>query len=112
MVEKSKKGKERWIRIMGSKEFNNAFLGESYTVDPETLIGKKVQVNLGSLLNDMKRQNSLVTFKIKETKGNEVYADFVSYEMVKAHTKRLVRAGQNKIDDSFIVEGKDKLKIG
>ena len=111
MVEKIKKGKKRWIKIVGPAEFNGVSLGESYVIDPEVLKGKNVKSNLSNLIGDMRRQNVLVGFKIKEIRGNEAIADIVSYEMIQAHVKRLVRVGQDKIDDSFVVETNDKRKL-
>ena len=34
MVGKVKKGKKRWIKIVGPREFKGAVLGESYVIDP------------------------------------------------------------------------------
>ena len=110
MAEKSKKGKKRWIKIVGPGEFKNIVLGESYVIDPNILLGKKLKLSLGSLTGALKRQYALIGFKVKEIKGAEAHAEVVSYEMVLAHTKRLVRAGRDKIDDSFVVESKDKVK--
>lgn len=111
MAGKSKKGKKRWVRIVGPVEFKNSVLGEGYVVDPNMLIGKKVKLNLGNLIGDPRKQSVAISFKIKEVKGAEAHAEVVSYEMLQSHVKRLVRTGQDKIDDSFLVESKDKLKL-
>ncbi len=106
----TKKGKKRWVKIIGS-EFNNMVIGESYIVDPEKLIGKTLKLNLGALIGDSKKFNINLGFKIKEIKGADAYAVVVSYEILQAHVKRLVRVGQDKIEDSFVAESKDKLKV-
>ncbi len=111
MVEKTRKGKQRWIKIIGPPELKDSVLGESYVVDPEQLIGKKVYLGLNNLTGDMRRQNILVGFRVHSVKGAEAHADVVSYEMIQAHVKRLIRAGQDKIDDSFLVESKDHVKL-
>lgn len=111
MVISIKKGKKRWIKVIGPVEFNNILLGESYVIDPNNLLGKKIQLNLSNLIGDMKRQNIVVGFKIKEIKGNDAYAELISYGMLQTHIRRLVRTGQDKIEDSFVVETKDNIKI-
>jgi len=111
MVEKIRKGKQRWIKIVGSLEFKDSPLGESYVIDPERLIGKKIQLGLNNLTGDMRKQSILVGFCIRTINGAEARADVVSYEMLQAHVKRLVRAGQDKIDDSFLVESQDHVKL-
>ena len=111
MVEKTKKGKKRWIKIYAPAEFKNTFLGESYVIDPERLIGKTIQLSLSNIIGDMKKQNTLVTFKIKEIKGAEAHTSLISYEIIKSHIKRLVRTGQEKIEDSFILKSKDQMSL-
>ena len=46
MAKSQKKGKKVWIKIMAPAEFNGIELGESYVYEPESLIGKKLDVNL------------------------------------------------------------------
>ena len=50
MAGKLRKGKKRWISIVGPREFRNNILGESYVIDPDMLIGKKVKLNLSNPL--------------------------------------------------------------
>ena len=68
-------------------------------------------MNLSNLIGDARKQNINIQFKIKEVKGSEAYAETVSYLMVAAHVKRMVRAGREKLDDSFTIETKDKEKL-
>ena len=111
MADKIRKGKKSWVRIVGPTSFKNNFLGESYVYDGKELIGRKIRINLSRLNGDMRVQNIFIVFKIKESKGPEVYADIVSYEVSQSHIKRIVRTNRDKIDDSFIVESKDKVKL-
>ena len=111
MAEKIKKGKKQWVEIVGSSDFKNQYLGESYVSDINQLLGKTVIVNASRLLDDMKKQQATVTFKVNEIKGDQALAIVVAYEMLSAHVRRLVRTNKDKIEDSFVIESKDKTKL-
>lgn len=112
MVKKNlKKAKKSWVRIVGTGHFGNSELGESYVYSPEDLIGKRLKVNLSTLIGDMRKQHVNIGFKITEAKGNQVMADFDYYEIVNSHIRRMIRTLKDKIDDSFTAECKDKIKI-
>ncbi|MBT3985514.1 hypothetical protein HOD38_05055 [archaeon] len=103
--------KKRWYSVLAPKILNNVVVGETPAADPSMLVGRTFAVNLSSVMRNMRKQNVEVRFKIKEVKGNECITDFVSYEILPAHVKRLVKRAKCRVDDSFVVETKDKLKV-
>lgn len=112
MAEKDLKAKKkRWLAIFSQKEFNNFRIGESFVEHPEQLQGKRIKASLGFLLNDMKKQNYSVTFKVTEIRGETGIADLIEYAMSSSSVKRVIRKGVGKIDDSFVLESKDGLKF-
>ena len=112
MAEKDLKvKKKRWLSIFSSKDFNNFRIGESYVEYPEQLQNKHLTLNLAFLLNDPKKQNYTLTFKVTEVRGETGVADPVQYGMVQSSVKRLIRKGVGKIEDSFIATSKDQSKF-
>ncbi len=103
--------KKRWYSVMAPKILNNVVVGETPAADPNMLVGRTFAVNLSSVMRSMRKQNIEVRFKIKEVKGNGCVTDFVGYEILPAHVKRLVKRAKCRVDDSFVVETKDKLKV-
>lgn len=111
MAKTTKKGKKTWIKIIAPREFRNIEIGESLVYSPEDLIGKNVKVNLSVLLGDLRRQNASIGLKITEAKGSQVSTKITSFEVLPAHVKRMIRTLKNRVDDSFIIISKDKLKL-
>lgn len=103
--------KKKWYRILATPEFKNQELGETYCDDASKSIGRKVKIILANLIGDMRKQNIVIIFRIKEVKGDQLNTELCGYEVLGAHIKRLVRKGRNKIDYSFIADMKDKTKI-
>ena len=110
-VKSSRKQKKTWFNIVTQKEFGNYVIGETLTTEPQKLVGRNVKVNLMSVLNDPKKQNTQLTFKIKSIRDQNAVTEIISYELLPSYSKRLIRKGRNKIDDSFIAETKDQTKI-
>lgn len=100
--------KKKWVRILAPKLFNEQFIGESYVGDVQELVGRKISVSLMTLTNDPQKQTINVTFKITGTKNDTAKTEFEGYKMLPAAAKKLMRRQRNKIEDSFIVESKDK----
>lgn len=106
-----KKKKKRWVQIFASTPFNDVKIGESYVSEPNQLVGRYLESNLMDLTNDVKKQNIKIIFKIAGANENKATADFVGYELVANLIKRVVRRFKSKIDDSFVVETNDNIKV-
>jgi ribosomal protein S3AE len=106
-----KKKKKKWVSIYGLKDFKDVQLGESYVSDSNLLMNREIEVNLMEITNDVKKQNINVKFKISNVTDNKATADFIGYEIIGSMIRRVVRRSRSKIDDSFIVETKDNIKI-
>lgn len=105
------KKKKKWFTIVAPKEFKEQVLGETSSFDESSLIGRKLSVNLMTLIGDPKKQNSKLIFRITEVKENKASTELISYVMLQTFVRRLNRKDVNKIEDSFVCETKDKVKI-
>jgi ribosomal protein S3AE len=102
--------KKHWIPITAPKEFNNKIIGETILKE-KGLVGRTLKISLYDLLGDMKKQNNNITFIITNIKDNKAETELVNYFISVSHLKRLVRKAKDKIDDSFIAEDKNKIKV-
>lgn len=102
--------KKRWVKIIATKDFNEAQIGETYVTDPKACVGKKVTCSLGVLGIDT-RQNINVTFQISNMMGDKLVANLVGYRIMPSSVKRMSRRLREKLDDSFIVLTKDGVKV-
>ncbi len=103
--------KKKWMKIIAPKVLNGVEIGETLYSDPSKVIGRIVWVNIGSLTNDMRRYYMKLKLNIKEIKGEQASTEVIGYDTVKAHIKRAARKGRSKIEDSFVAECKNKVKV-
>lgn len=107
----AKKKEKKWYEILASKHFNNITIGESVAYGDKDIIGRVVNVNLGSLTRDMKLQNIKLKFRVNEVKENKAYTEVKGYGLAGSYIKRVVRVGRSRVDDSFLVSTKDGVKL-
>jgi len=111
VIKTGKKKKKIWYEVIASREFNNSLIGEIPSFEPKNLVGKCIKVSLMSLTGNPKKQNANIKFKISNVTERKASTEVVSYELSSSYIKRMVRKGKSKLDDSFILESKDKIKF-
>ena len=108
---KTQEIKKYWTSVLATPEFNNAEIGEVTYSDIKTLQGRVLKTNLYLLINDSRKQNSEISFKITSSDGKISKTEIYGYKILNAYIKKVMRNGRDKVDDSFICETKDKIKI-
>ena len=108
---KSKEIKKQWVSVLSTKEFGNTELVEIPYSDVKNLNGRVLKINLALLTNDSRRQNAEIAFKIVNSDGKTANTEIVSYKVLNAYLKRVIRKGKEKVDDSFVCESLDKVKM-
>lgn len=109
-VVKSKKGK-KWYEIV-SKDFKNQILGETLTDIEKNLVGRKLDVDLLTLTNNPKKQNTRLVFKINNVVQDKANTEIQAYYLINSYVKKIMRKNINKVEDSFLVKTKDgKVRI-
>jgi len=109
VVDKWKK-KKRYI-LMGPKEVGNIELGETIADKPETLINRRIKVNMGVVLNQAKKKNVDITFRIKDVQGSNAVTELIGYETKQSYLRRLFRRRCSKIGSVLYLTTKDNKKI-
>lgn len=103
--------KKRWYALQAPQVFNNVIFGETPAAEIESLVGRGIRTNLGTVIRTAKKTSLEARFKITEVKGNTCMTELVSLEILPPHVKRLVKRAKKRVDDSFVVETKDGIKV-
>lgn len=108
---KTKEIKKHWVSVLATKEFGSMEIGEIPYTDVKTLNGRVMRINLYVLTNDSRKQNAELSFKIIDSDGKVANTELIGYKILNAYIKRVIRKGKEKVDDSFVCESKDNIKI-
>ena len=106
-----KKLKKKWIPLIAPRDFNNAYLGETYVENADKAMNKSIEFNLMNLTHDPKKQNMVVKFSVNEVKNGQANTMLIGYEIPPAHVKRLTKRSKAKVEDSFEYVTSDKVKM-
>lgn len=101
--------KKQWYPIIAPKQFDNIVLGETPVYDPKAMIGKTLSCSLMNLINDVRRQNISIHFKVVDVDGGKAKTSIIGYQIVPSTVKRFVRRSSEKIDISFTCETADNV---
>ena len=107
---KKLKGKE-WYTLVAPKFFKEKIIGESPTGDPKNIMGRKIEVHLINLIEDLSKYYIKFYFKVNEIKNDKAYTEFSGLECMRDYISRLIRYGIARIDTVQDVTTKDNKKI-
>jgi len=108
-AKKKPKGKKKWISIVSPANFGEKEIGHSLVFEPENLLGRKLKVNLMLLTNDIRKQSTIIKFKINEIKNQCAHTVTLGYEISPLALKKTVRRKKNKLTQSFVMQTKNKV---
>ena len=106
-----KRKKREWYQIVALEPFKGKELGETLILDPTKSVGRCLNVSLADLINDIKRANIYVRFRIVDFTEGKLFAKPVGYQISSTIIKRMVRRRTTKIEDSFIAQTVDGSKL-
>lgn len=103
-----------WVEIYAPQRiFNEKILGETpvYRDNIENVIGRTVDLNLAFITGNFKYQNYKVIFRINKVVGTKATTEIKELSLYDVYVRRLTRKGTSKIDDSFVTETADGIKV-
>ena len=103
--------KKQWYPILAPKQFDNVIIGETLVYEPNQMLGKTLSHSLMNLINDTKRQNINIHFKVVEVEGNNAKTSIIGYQIIPSSIKRFVRRNSEKMDMAFTCETADNVLL-
>jgi ribosomal protein S3AE len=103
--------KKGWVPILAPKLFNEQWIGEIFIAEPAEAVGRMVTVSMTILTNDPQRQSINLGFKIIGKTNQGLTTELLSYHYSPSSTRRFVRRGRSKLDDSFTATTQDGKKL-
>jgi ribosomal protein S3AE len=107
---KKLKGKE-WYVLIAPRFFNNKKIGETPVGDPKTLMGRKIDIHLINLIDDLSKYYIKFYFKVNEIKDNKAYTEFAGLECLRDYISRMIRYGIKRIDTVQDLITSDEIKL-
>src|SRR3989344_5496910 len=110
-VQVTKTKRKDWYSIIAPKEQNAVVLGETFVSEPESAVGRITHANLKLITDNMRDQNSYLTFKINSYAGKNFHTELTGYYLTPPSVRKITRRNTSRIDESFVVTTKDSKNI-
>ncbi len=91
--------------------FGNNFLSETPTTDPNSLIGRVIEVGVPNLTGDQSKYYMKVRFRVNKVDGGKVFTEFYGFRCAKEYVFRMVRKGSQRVDVYPVIDTKDGYKL-
>ncbi len=106
IVVKKWKGKE-WFNILAPAELGAKLIGQTPATDPKSIVGRNVEVSIGEITGDSKKEHMKVKLRINKIEGKTCLTSFNGFECVREHLMRMVRKRNQKVESIFDTNTKD-----
>lgn len=102
--------KKKAFQLIAPNAFNEIVIGETVAEKPDSLIGRIVNMNMGSLTRDIKRRHITLLMQVKKVEGLKAFTELKGFEVNPGYLRRIVRRRVSKIESNQFIQSKDGLK--
>ncbi len=100
------KSKE-WYNIEAPVYLKRSVVGNTMAGDPSLLVGRKIEVTVGELTNDMTKNNTKVVLRVNNVVGDTATTDLIGHELTTDYIRSIVKRQTSRIDANIDVRTKD-----
>ncbi|PKM92299.1 MAG: hypothetical protein CVU81_01270 [Euryarchaeota archaeon HGW-Euryarchaeota-1] len=100
--------KKRWEEVRAPQEIcGNMIIGEIYLSELQKTIGKKIQYNIGLVMNQPKYYKYDGTFKISKIDGKNILTELEDIQILTSQKQNITLTKTNLIEDNYFYKTKD-----
>ena len=109
VIKKSKT--KQWFSVIAPKVFNERELAQTMAIDADSIINRRISVNLIEITNDFSKYYMKFFFKIKKVDGEKAFTEFDGSECMRDYISRMVVRRVRRVDTVQKLTTKDGRKI-
>ncbi len=95
---KDKWKEKKWYSITAPDYLGGKEISYSVGNEPETMVGRKIEVPVSDFTGNFKRANAKMIFKVLECQGSKCSSEFVGHSLSDDYIRRMVRRRKERID--------------
>ena len=110
--QKDKWKAKRWYTIRAPRNpWSFKVIGETLAEDDSLVLGRHYELMQNELDGDFSKMHVKIRFNVTEVVNKDALTEFIGYDLMKDHVRRLVRRERGKIDDTVDLVSKDGFYI-
>lgn len=99
--------KKQWYDVIAPKMFGEKIVGETLSVDPKYLVGRKIGVSLLEVSRSSQKFYIRLLFQVEKVEGTKAYTKFVGHEVMRERVYRMVQRHGRRVDCIQTLKTKD-----
>lgn len=103
--------KKQWYEIVAPKAFGEKVVGETPSVDPRSLVGRKINVSLMDVAREYQKFYVKLQFQIERVEGIRAYTKFVGHDIMRERIYRMVQRRVRRVDVIQDLTTKDGIRL-
>ncbi|MBI2579855.1 MAG: hypothetical protein HYW27_03060 [Candidatus Aenigmarchaeota archaeon] len=103
--------KKKWYEIVAPKLFGEKRVGETLSVDPSSLIGRKIEASMLEISDNYQRFYVKAQFQIVSVEGDRAFTKFVGHDIMRERLYRMVQRYGRRVDCIQDVATKDGVRM-
>jgi small subunit ribosomal protein S3Ae len=102
---------KRWVDIMAPSMFGEQKIGETLSSDPESIVGRTIEVPLSKLIGDFSKQHVNLKFQVTDVSDKKANTRFLGHSITREYMRSLIRRKTTRIEGVSDIVTKDGVKV-
>jgi small subunit ribosomal protein S3Ae len=102
---------KKWVDILAPTMFGEQKVGETLSTDPESIVGRIIEVPLSNLIGDFSKQHVTIRLQVTDVKDKKAKTKFIGHKITKEYMRSLIRRKNTSIEGVSDVITKDGIKV-
>ncbi len=102
---------KKWYDIYAPKMFGEIKIGETVASNPESLVGRVIEVTLKDITGEFTKQHIKLKFQIHEIKGEKAYTKLKGHQLSREYMRSQIRRKTTRVEGIVDVVTKDGQKL-
>jgi len=102
---------KKWVDIMAPPMFGEQQIGETFSSDPASIMGRTVEVQLSKIIGDYSKQHVNLKFQVTDVQDTKATTRFIGHSITREYMRSLIRRKTTRIEGVSDVVTKDGVKV-
>jgi len=107
----TKTRKKSWFKVLSPPIFGKQVVGRTLAYEPSSVVGRCLEVNLSTLLDDFTKQGQDIRLRVKKVNDSSAETEIIGFKLSNALLSRYVRKKTSLVYSSDVVTLKDGKRV-
>jgi len=102
---------KKWVDILAPAMFNSKPIGETFSSDSDSILGRIIEVQLSTIIGNYSKQHINLKFQVTDVSDSKANTKFLGHSITREYMRSLIRRKTTRIEGVGDVVTKDGVKV-